>query len=78
MIRKRGLFTIYTLRETGYFSITLTACDNQPWGWEWGWDDPLASRHPWFQIRAGKLMVFSFEKFNDGFEIWVMGLWLIL
>ena len=78
MICQHGPFTFYRRPEAGYLSVTLTACDNQPWGWEWGWDDPMAAHKPWLHLRIGKLVVFSFEAWKNGFELWIMGLWLIL
>lgn len=78
MICKHGPFTFYSLEERGYLSITLTACDNQPWGWEWGWEDPMAGREPWLDVRLGKLVLFSFQGFKKGFELRLLGFWLIV
>lgn len=77
MICKHGPFTFYAREEAGYLSITLTACDNQPWGWEWGWEDRMAERKPWIRLRIGKLVIFSFETWKKGFEVWLLGFWLI-
>ena len=78
MIFKLGPFTLYRVTKNGTLDISVTAFGDAPFGWEYGWDDPLAARQPWFQARIGKLMLFSFQTFpSGGFEIWFMGFWWI-
>ena len=77
MICQHGPFTFYRRPEAEYISITLTRFDNEPFGWEMGWEDPMAKRKPLVELRVGRLIVFSFEKFKKGFEVWFLGFWLI-
>lgn len=77
MICEHGPFTFYRRPEAEYISINLTAFDNAPWGWEMGWEDPMADRKPLVELRVGRLVVFSFEKFKEGFEIRLLGLWWV-
>lgn len=79
MIFKIGPFTLYRARGGESLDITLTALDNWPCGWEYGYQDPLANKHPWIEIRIGKLVLFYFEAWKrPGFEIWFMGFWWIM
>lgn len=78
MIMKVGPFTFYRLEEDGTLDISLTCMDEWPCGWEYGWEDPAADRHPWIDLRIGKLRIFEFEKFkNGGGELWFFGFWVI-
>lgn len=73
-----GPFTLYRSKKGETLDISLTAFGDAPFGWEYGWEDPLAYRQPWLQIRVMKLMLFSFQIFpQGGFEIWFMGFWWI-
>lgn len=78
MIMKIGPFTFYRVEETGTLDVTLTRWDNYPFGWEYGWaDETTEPRTPYIDIRAGKLVLFFFEKWPRGFEIRLLGFWWI-
>lgn len=79
MIFKLGPFTLYRVPNSETLDITITALDNWPFGWEYGYQDPLAHKRPWIEIRLGKLVLFYFEAYPKcGFELWIMGFWLIV
>lgn len=86
MIFKLGPFTLYRVEKNGTLDISLTAFDNWPCGWEYGYRDYMRGEidKPWIQIRVGKLLILYFEPFkkrkgtsNWGFEAWFMGFWWI-
>jgi len=89
MIFDIGPFRLYRVEKDGTLCISLICMDNLPCGWQYGWEDPMANRHPWIELRLGKLTVFSFEgwiatgykegaKPRPGFELWILGFWLII
>lgn len=78
MIFNIGPFQLYRVPESETISITFTAIEHWPCGWEYGWDDPITvDRRPWIHIRMGKLILLSFEPLKNGFEVWLMGFWWI-
>lgn len=77
MLKKlRSLINVQTT-PSGIVDVSLKACNNQPWGWEWGVEDPLARRVPWLRVRVGKLVIFSIEFWRWGFELAFMGFWWV-
>lgn len=80
MIFKLGPFTLYRVEKNSTLCVSITALDNWPCGWEYGWEDPAADRKSWIELRLGKLVVFSFEAWQSyehlfGFEIRILGFW---
>jgi hypothetical protein len=75
---KRGPFTLYRCAEAGTLDISITALSKWPFGWEWGYKDAMRGQDkPLVEFRVGKLTVLYFEKFKGGFELWLLGFWLI-
>jgi hypothetical protein len=82
MRRLKSLFNVSRTPDTDILNVSLKACSEQPWGWEWGTEDGAAQRVPLLRIRVGKLVVFGFEAWyhrdsGPGFELWFMGFWWI-
>ena len=78
MIFKLGPFEFYRAKKNGTLDITLNCMINKPWGWEYGWRDDLrGTDKPLIEFRIGKIMVFYFERFKKGYEIWLLGFWVI-
>lgn len=77
MIFDIGPFQLYRVEKNGTLDISLKTFPELPWGWEYGWADPMAERKPLVCIRVGKLVVLSFETFHKGFELWFMGFWWV-
>lgn len=78
MVFDIGPFRLYRVRDSETLDISLKCLDDYSLGWEYGWEDPLAQRKPWFEIRIGKLLIFSFQKFDEGFEVRLLGFWWIV
>lgn len=80
MIKDYGPFRFYKVaNDEGSICISLKAFDNYSFGWEYGYSDPARGvTKPWLNIRIGKLNVFYFETWRWGFELWVLGFWIIL
>lgn len=81
MIFELGPFTLYRTTE-GTLNVSLTCCDEYPWGFEWGWDDPMAGeRYPIVHIRVWKLILLSYERWERkrgvGMEIRLLGFWWV-
>lgn len=58
-------------------NISLIAYENAPWGWEWGYSDPLVIRTPRIDFRIGKLSLLYYEYLGKGFEFRLLGFWLL-
>lgn len=77
MIFEIGPFSLYRV-ENKNRSLDIFITGTEGFGWEWGYEDPLrGATKPLISFRVGKLVVFYFEKFKKGFEIWVLGFWWI-
>lgn len=73
-----GPLRFYRVPKTGSLCVSVKYFDDFAFGWEYGYDDRLCERRPWLSLRMGKLMLFSFECWKDGFEIWLLGFWWIV
>ncbi len=82
MIFELGPFTLYRTPSTGTLNVSLTCCDEQSWGYEWGWDDTMAGeRRPIIHIRLWKMVLLSLEVWRldegCGYELRFLGFWRV-
>lgn len=79
MIFKLGPFTLYRVEKNGTLDISITALDNWPCGWEYGYrDDMRGTDKPMIEFRIGKLMIAYVEFYKSGCEVWFFGFWAFL
>ncbi len=77
--KKFGPWRYFTIKSTEGFSAFLKGHDNLPFGFEWGWRCPgRGVDNPIIEIRLGKLLLLFFEIFKNGFELHLLGFWIIL
>lgn len=64
--------------NNGSLDISFVGFSDCPWGWEYGWRDPMRGEdRALVDFRIGKLVVLYFQKYKKGFEVWVLGFWWI-
>lgn len=74
-----GPFDYFTISEginKGHISAWLKGHENHNWGWQYGIDKCVA-RTPYIWLATKNIVLFGYEGFDDGFEIWFMGFWII-